>query len=158
MKKLLNVLTVLSIFSLIVFMSCNGSDDDDDGPDTLTPEQEQAARLVGAAWTLTPAGASGVTLDGAPAEGWNNFTLTFTGNENGGNFSTTNAVSPLVWPTSGSWQFQNGVTTLLRSDGVPMTVNVTETQLTLSFTIVDEGGGATQGFGGNWSFGLARPQ
>jgi hypothetical protein len=35
-----------------------------------------------------------------------------------------------------------------------MTLNVTETQMTLSFTIVDPGSGKAQGFGGNWTFDL----
>jgi hypothetical protein len=151
MKKFLNTLTILSVLSLVIFISCKG-----DGTDPVpepTAEQIQAEKIVGKTWKATVTGAT-IKLDAQAAAGWENFTLTFTGNETGGNFTTTNAVSPLVWPSQGTWKFQNGVTTLLRSDNVQMTLNVTVTQMTLAFTIVDPGSGKAQGFGGNWTFDL----
>lgn len=151
MKKFLNALTILSVLTLVIFISCNG--DGTEPEPEKSPEQIQAEKIVGKTWTATATGSS-VTLDGQAADGWQNFTITFTGNEAGGNFTTTNAVSPLVWPSQGTWRFQNGVSTLVRSDNVQMTLNVTETQITLSFTIVDPGSGKAQGFGGNWTFNL----
>lgn len=157
MKKFLNLLTAISILSLVVFISCGGDDGDGDGgtDPVLSPEAEQAALLVagGASWTLN-AGSGSVTVDGVNSEDWANFSLTFTGDENGGSFSTSNSASPLVWPASGTWDFNNSTTSILRNDGVVMTINVTETQLTLSFTIEEEGSGRIQGFGGSWVFNL----
>lgn len=150
MKKLLNYLTILSFLSIVVLISCGGGGDDGPTDPVKTPEQLQAEKIVGKTWKATGTNA-GVTLDGVAAPAWAGFTLNFTGNENGGNFTTTNSQSPLVWPATGTWRFQNGVTTVLRSDGVQMTLNVTDTELTLSFTIVDPSG-RVEGVGGAYVF------
>lgn len=158
MKKIFNLMSILLMLSLIVFASCNNDDGPDPDPEPeLTPEQEQAARIVadGATWSLT--GTDPVTVDGTPSADWTNFTIQFSGDENGGNFTTSNSASPVVWPTSGTWAFAAGsVSQLVRNDGVTMTVNVTETEITLSFEVEDPGSGRTLGFGGSWIFRLGR--
>lgn len=154
-------MSILAILTLVAFASCGDDDGDGSDPDpepTLTPEQEQAALLTadGATWSLT-ASADAVTVDGTSSEDWANFTLQFTGDENGGGFTTTNSASPIVWPNSGTWTFANGsITQLNRNDDVVMTVNVTETEATLSFEVEDPGSGRTLGFGGSWIFRLGR--
>ncbi|GEM_PF-789010 len=124
----------------------------------VTPEQEQALLLTaeGATWSLVDA-EDAVTVDGTNSIDWDNFTLQFSGDDNGGAFTTTNSASPIVWPSTGTWAFASGsVTQLQRNDGVAMTVNVTETNLTLSFEVEDPGSGRANGFGGNWIFKLGR--
>ncbi|MEQ9302144.1 MAG: hypothetical protein RIF33_26425 [Cyclobacteriaceae bacterium] len=159
MKKIFNLMSIMAVLSLMVFASCSSDDGGDPDPDPgteLTPAQEQAAKLVadGATWTLT--GADPVTVDGSiPDPEWTNFTLVFSGDENGGGFTTSNSASPIVWPSSGTWAFVDGsITQLVRNDGVTMTVNVTDTDITLSFEVEDPGSGRTLGFGGSWIFKL----
>lgn len=157
MKKIFNLMSILLMLSLIVFAGCSGSDDGGsvEPPVELTPAQQQAALLVadGATWTL--AATDPVTVDGTPTTDWANFTLQFAGDENGGGFTTSNSAAPVVWPSSGTWAFGTGsVSQIVRNDGITMTVNVTETDLTLSFEVEDPGSGRTMGFGGSYIFKL----
>lgn len=154
-------MSAMAMLLLVVFASCSsdgGTGVEPPEPTPLTPAQEQAALLTadGASWSLV-AGADAVTVDGTASADWANFTLQFTGDENGGGFTTTNSASPIVWPNSGTWTFADGgVTQINRNDGVVMTVNVTETEATLSFEVEDPGSGRTLGFGGSWIFRLGR--
>ena len=67
--------------------------------------------------------------------------------KNGGNYSTTNSASVDVWPSSGTWTFQNGdKNKLLRSDNVVLSISLTSTTLRTSFTV---SGGLKEG---NWVF------
>lgn len=149
-------MSILLMLSLIAFTSCNndGAGNPDPEP-TLTPAQEQAAKIVagGATWSL--AATDPVTVDGTVSTDWTNFTLQFGGDENGGTFTTSNSASSIVWPTTGTWTFADGsVTQLNRNDGVTMTVNVTDTEMTLSFEVEDPGSGRTLGIAGTYIFKL----
>ena len=75
-------------------------------------------------------------------------TLTISGGSaSGGNYSTTNSESDEIWPSSGTWTFQNGdKNKILRSDGVSMNISLTEYNLLTSF---NTSGGIKDG---NWSF------
>ena len=81
-------------------------------------------------------------------------TLSFSGGtKSGGNYSTSHnePSGTEVWPTSGSWTFQNGdKNKLLRSDGVSVSISVTETTLRTSFTV---SGGVKDG---NWVFDFVK--
>jgi len=143
MKHLKDLLAALAFFSCIIFVSCGG---DDGGSKDLDPAVEQANKLIGD-WALTAA-----TLDGTAADGWDGFTLTFSGDETGGNYSASGAASEEVWPSSGTWEFDgDDIGTVLRSDGVEMDVQVSET-LTLSFTIASGSGARASGIDGDWTF------
>ena len=79
-------------------------------------------------------------------------TLTVSGGSaSGGNYSTLNSDSDEIWASSGSWTFQNGdKNKILRSDGVSVSISVTETTLRTSFTTT---GGIKDG---NWVFDFVK--
>lgn len=156
MKKLSNLLAALVFGSLVIFMSCGG------GGDTPAPTaaELQAALLTGGTWS---AATTDVTYDGGPSDAdWTGFTLTLTGDAaNGGTYSTgstTPAEFEDVWPASGGWSFANDAgTSILRTGGnagdVTMTVSaITETSLTLTFTVADPSARVSGIYDEPWSF------
>jgi hypothetical protein len=148
MKHLKHITAALVFVSLIVFTSCGGSK----GGDESNPAKDQAEKIV-AEWTLAPNGAK---LESQTEDGWTGFTLTYTGDENGGNFTTTNSASVDVWPASGSWTFDaNDIGTILRNDGVDIDISaVTASSLTLAFTINTSARGSS--VDGNWTFSFTK--
>ena len=148
MKHLKHLLAALVFVSLIVFTSCGGGKGGDGNPN---PAADQAEKLV-ATWTLA---ANGAKLESQAVDGWTGFTLTFTGDEDGGNYSTTNVAlnSEAVWPASGTWSFDgDDIGRILReNDGVSINISsVTATTLTLAFNINTAVRGSS--VDGNWTF------
>jgi hypothetical protein len=91
MEKFLKFLTFSLFAALIVFASCGGDDDDDndDGPGT-DPAAEIAAQLSGETWTIDgTTGSPNPSLESVQAEGWEGFQITFTGDANGGSYTTS---------------------------------------------------------------------
>ena len=157
MKRLSNLFAALVFASLVVFMSCGGGDD----PPAPTVEELAAEDLLGKTWSVN---ASSITYDGNVPDGnWNDFNLTFTGSATGGSYTATGVPSDdgfqNVWPSSGSWTFiSNGtsVTGISRSDGIEMTGTISESALTLTFTVPDPSTGRTAGlYDAPWSFSFA---
>lgn len=156
---------ILSLLILLVistfYMSCKK---DDDGKET--EEKKQLDKLKGV-WTLQTA-----TSDGGDRNG--DFTdtngalikLTLDGNyAEGGvyNYSITGTrPDPSPWPASGTWKFGDTKSTeLIRDPGgvneLPMTYQVTDTNLIISFTVPDgsegwPGSGRIESVTGNWTF------
>ena len=154
MNKFLNLFTAILFISTAILISCGGSD-------PVTPvvdPQDTQGELLAAGTTS----ASTVNVDNIPAsgiaEGWENFTLSFTYNsaDKGGTFSTTNSQSDLVWASSGTWKFKGTGSSIIErtSNGATteMDLNVSASDLTLSFNVVDNGRILT--FGGDWVFGM----
>lgn len=146
MKHLKHLLAALVFVSLIVFTSCGGGK----GKKDPNPAADQAEKLV-ATWTLA---ANGAKLESQTVDGWTGFTLSFTGDEDGGSYTTTNVAtdSEAVWPSSGTWEFDgDDIGTILRSDGVDINISsVTATTLTLAFNINTAARGSS--VDGNWTF------
>lgn len=148
MKHLKHLLAALVFVSLIVFTSCGGGKGGDD-PD---PATQQAEKLV-ASWTLVPNKAKFGT---EVRDTWNGFTLSITGDKDGGNFTTTNvpadpADNAVVWPSSGSWEFDpDNVGIVVRDNDVEMNVTVTSTSLILGFNISTSARGSS--VNGDWTF------
>lgn len=160
MKYLKNVFTLMLVASLVIFMNCG----------TVEPKPDPigkvvAEKLAQGAWGTT---VGGVTLDNTPREEWDNFSVTFTTNDDytGGNYSTsgvpTEDGASRVWGAGGTWAFEdnNGIpnlTKIIRDDNVELSVNVDVNDtgdagsLTLSFPIPEEGA-RVAGFDGNWVF------
>ena len=128
---------VFFTFSLSALMLMSCGDDDDaaavtDDPVEQTEEEKQLESLSASAWTM-----SSVTLDGADVDA--NFlglVLTIKADKT---YSTNGSYDP-VWPSSGTFTFGSDINTLTRDDGVSMTITVSETSLTITFTYADSGG------------------
>ncbi|MDA0197091.1 MAG: hypothetical protein O2887_19115 [Bacteroidetes bacterium] len=149
MEKLFKLFTLSLFAALLIFVGCGGGDDDDDTTPE-TPEEISAGKLV-APWTAL----SSVKLDGVDIAGWENFSITITGNADGGAYSTTGAADASVWPSSGNWTFvpdSNGLK-VSRSDGIEISITTSATTLSLTFDIVE---GRTQGITGTWVFVISR--
>ena len=146
MKKLRYLFILL--FSLTI-ISCG---DDTDGGDDVTPVDplDTQGNLLNGTWKVKDA--NSVTKDGTIVDVFTSMTLTVSGGSaSGGNYSTLNSDSDEIWPSSGSWTFQNSdKNKILRSDGVSVSISVTETALRTSFTTT---GGIKDG---NWVFDFVK--
>ena len=145
MKQLRSILILL--FSIVI-ISCS-DDDDGGGPAPVDPLDTQG-NLLNGSWKVKDA--NSVTKDGAIVDVFTNMTLTVSGgSKSGGNYSTSNSDSDEIWPNSGTWEFQSGdKNKLLRSDGVVVSISLTETTLRTSF---QTSGGLKDG---NWVFDFVK--
>ena len=134
---------LILLFSIII-ISCS-DDDDGGGPAPVDPLDTQG-NLLNGSWKVKDA--NSVTKDGSIVDVFTNMTLTVSGgSKSGGNYSTSNSDSDEIWPNSGTWEFQSGdKNKLLRSDGVVVSISLTETTLRTSF---QTSGGLKDG---NWVF------
>mgnify|MGYP003957206999 CR=1 FL=1 len=127
---------IFFIFSIAAMTLISCGDDDDgsvaDDPAEQTEEEKQLESLSASAWTM-----SSITLDGADAtSNFDGLVLTIKSDKT---YSTNGSYDP-VWPSSGSFTFGSDINTLTRDDGVSMTISVSETSLTVTFTYADSGG------------------
>ncbi|MEM0942110.1 MAG: hypothetical protein AAGI25_20315 [Bacteroidota bacterium] len=140
MKRLSAVLT---FFSLIVFTSCRN---DDDGPG-LTDAQQAAVDLAANTWIINNSN-NNVRFNNEISDfNWDGFTLNFTvtadGATNGSYTTNVQNVTPTdpdgndatdVWAqTEGTWSVSSR--TALTKDGTAAAMVLTDTQLTLTFTV-----------------------
>lgn len=154
MKLLSNLLAALVFCSLIIFVNCGGGDDGGDTGPSETTAQIVAGQLVVTNWASQTA-----SYEGSDSEGdWSGFSLDFSGDENGGTYNVSGVPTGYerVWDATGggnrSWEFTDeSASQVLRGDGVTMDVTVTDTSLTLSFSVPEEGN-RTSGIVGSWTF------
>jgi len=143
MKNYLNYITAGLFLGLTVFASCGGGDD----PDPVDPLIEVAENLTGTLdefVVVKPANAT--ALD------WANLSLTITGNEDGGSYTTTGSADPTVWPASGTWEFNNTAgTEIRRNDDVVIDISINTTTLVMDFSI-DQPAARAGVVEGNWKF------
>ena len=136
------------LFSLTI-ISCG---EDTDGGDDVTPVDplDTQGNLLNGTWKVKDA--NSVTKDGTIVDVFTSMTLTVSGGSaSGGNYSTLNSDSDEIWPSSGTWTFQNGdKNKILRSDGVSMSISLTEYNLLTSFNTT---GGIKDG---NWVFDFVK--
>jgi hypothetical protein len=119
-------------------------------PVTKTDEEIQIEKLTGT-WVLDPGVTNPVTVDNNnPPQDWTGFTLTL-GNKTYQANSSASLGDVLVWPTSGSWAFGTSVSTLVRDDGIDISVSVTDTSLQMQFNY-SASGGRLNGIEGFWKF------
>ena len=126
---------IFFIFSIAAMTLISCGDDDDsvaDDPTEQTEEEKQLESLSASVWTM-----SSITLDGADVTtNFSGLVLTINSDKT---YSTNGSYDP-VWPSSGSFTFGSDINTLTRDDGVSMTISVSETSLTITFTYADSGG------------------
>lgn len=163
MNKLSYLFTATTIFALAIFISCGPKDEGDDTPSTPSELEKQAELLVNGGAARE---ASSVKQGSVIADEWSGFTLTLTGDENGGSYQTSGRPDAAdvpnvdaVWKSSGSWAFADSSTpgekdpSKIVVDGKTMDVAVSASKLTLTFEIQDtEAGGRTKGVTGLWVF------
>ena len=130
-------------FTILVFivsflLSCKSIDPDSQIIDPL----ELQAGLLDGTWKLKDL--SSAVKDGNIEESFLGLELVIYGSTKiGGNFSTVNSSDENVWPQKGNWTFYNeDPNKILRDDGVLITVLVSDTILTSSFTVI---GGLKEG-------------
>ncbi|OEK01894.1 hypothetical protein BFP97_10365 [Roseivirga sp. 4D4] len=97
-KNYLLSLLVLISFSVI---SCGGGGGDGDDTPTLTPGEQRLVDLAGSSGTTWVA--TSITFDGAPATGFDNFSLTLRGTATSKTYTSIDG-DPL-FGASGTWDF-----------------------------------------------------
>ncbi len=164
MKRTSKFLPFLVLLTATVLCACKG----DDG-ESKTVEQQQLEKLVGG-WTLeSAADESADRTNDFGSIGTDRLALQVSGNYTGEgktyNYSLTGLrPSPSPWPESGTWKFgTNKNTEIIRDPGTPseiaMSYTVTESKLTLTFTVPDGGGwegGRVKNVIGDWTFVFTR--
>jgi hypothetical protein len=119
----------------------------DDGPGK-TDEEKQLEALA-KVWTISSA-----TVDGSDVS--SNFTgLTVTFTEEG-DYSTNGSYGP-VWPSSGTFELGTDLNTVVRDDGVTLTIALDNISLTASFNYNTLPGGRTSGILGDYVFQFTTP-
>lgn len=149
MKKTYNLIVLVFISGFILFSGCKKNDDDPGIP----PEQVQTELLTG---TWVP---GTVTFDGAPAPGFQNFSITF----NGGNTYTAQNGYP-VFKNSGAWAFkQDGGTVNIQTivlDNNPALelriTTLTATNFNSNITLSGSANARTMGLDGTYTFNLVK--
>lgn len=149
MKKTYNLFVLVFISGLILFSGCKKNDDDPG----LTPEQEQTEKLT---QTWVP---GTVTFDGAPAPGFQDFSITF----NSGNTYTAANGYP-VFKNTGSWTFkqENGnvnINTIVLDNNPALELRITsltETAFNSNITLSGSANARTAGLDGTYTFNLVR--
>ena len=125
---ILNKYTLL-FYVLFIFSSC---DENDLGTNIGTEDPlETRANILNGTWDLEPLSdklsiknVTPVTMDGKEVQVFNDMTLTISeGSVDGGIYSTLNTYDDKVWPSSGSWTFQNkDKNKILRSDDISISI------------------------------------
>ncbi len=160
MKKLSNLLAALVFVSLVIFISCNSSGGDDDPVDPLQTQLD----LISGTWTTST---NEVLRGGTPPDDsdWGSFTLTISNGNitTGGDYSTTNVPAGFedVWPSQGSWTWQNTQGTIItrgasgNAQAVNLTVVAGTNTLQISFNNTGLVG-RTSGIEGAWTFNMTK--
>lgn len=134
MKQLRKFVFFTFSIAAMLLISCGGDDDTSVAADPVeqTEEEKQLELLSASVWKM-----SSITLDGADAtSNFSGLELTIKSDKT---YSTNGSYDP-VWPSSGTFSFGSDINTLTRDDGVSMTISVSETSLSISFTYADSGG------------------
>ena len=134
MKQLRKFVFFTFSIAAMCLISCGGDDDTSVATDPVaqTEEEKQLELLSASVWKM-----SSITLDGADAtSNFSGLELTIKSDKT---YSTNGSYDP-VWPSSGTFSFGSDINTLTRDDGVSMTISVSETSLSISFTYADSGG------------------
>jgi hypothetical protein len=138
----------ISLIALILFVGALTYSCKEKPPPPKSEEEQQIEKL---AKTWVPkSGANAITVGGTDvSQNWSGFVLTL-GDKT---YQSTGADSPQVWPASGTWAFGSDVNTLVRDDGIEMSITVNESSLRLQFDYTVTGG-RLSGIEGQWVFDM----
>ncbi len=159
MLKLKTTLYTILLVVLVASVSACGSDGGDDGP-SLSPEEQRLLDLAGSSGTTwTP---TSITFEGAPANGFDNFSLTLRGTDPAATLNYTSVDGDPIFQASGTWVL-TGLNTI-EIDGnstnvfniTSLNTSVTPATLTLQVNYTSGGGVAAgvAGTDGNYIFNL----
>ena len=157
MNKIKNLLLVCLTMVLMLSLACGDDDGGGDDPQ-LTPEEQRLLDLGGSSgitWVATS-----ITQDGAPAAGFDNFTLTVRGTETSKTYNSTDG-DPLL-NASGTWDFNGTNINQIIFDGDSDNVyslsgiNFTTAPATFTMTVnyTNPGGGTRAGGNGTYVFNM----
>lgn len=155
MNRIKNLSICLLFIAFATLTACGGGDGDGDDTPDLTAEEQRLVDLAGTTGVTWEA--TSITFDGAPADGFDNFSITFRGNAISKTYTTVSG-SP-VFGASGTWDFNDGNLNQLIFDGNDNNIytlsglnTVAKTvTLTVNFT---SNGGAAFGTDGLYVFNL----
>lgn len=159
MLRIKHLSFILIAFFTLTLSSCGGGGGGDDTP-ALTAEEQRLLDLVGT--TGVTYKASSITFKGAPATGFDDFTLTLRGTASSKTYSTTDG-DP-VFKATGSWAFNGTNINQILIDGnssntfVVSAFNASAGTFTLTVDFVASGGVAagTNGTNGIYIFNLVK--
>ena len=126
----MNINKYILLFNFLFLISSCYENDFGTNIGTEDPLESQANILNGT-WDLEPISdkpsikdITPVTKDGKEVQIFNNMTLTISeGSVDGGIYSTLNTHDDKVWPSSGTWTFQNNdKNNILRSDDISISI------------------------------------
>lgn len=148
MKK---IQLIIFIGLALNFMHCGGSEDDPDLDPQIDPKQEVIDGLS-KTWQMKK-----VVFDGTDvSDDWVGFTLRFDKSKNY-TAKELSVESILVWPVSGSYTIPNtnNPKNILRNDGVQIVLsNITQSSVTLRFSISGRSGGKVSSLIGDYTFDM----
>lgn len=157
MIKIKNLFLSLVAISTVLALSCGGGGGGGDDTPTPTPAEQRLIDLGGSSgitWVPTS-----VTQDGAPANGFETFSITIRGTEASKTYSTTD--SETLLSSSGTWDFNGTNLNQLIFDGdsdnvwVISNLNADATPATVTLTVnYTADGGAAAGSSGTYVFNL----
>lgn len=146
-SHLFSLLIVVSLFSI---SACGGGGDDE--PE-LTPEEQRLLELAGSTgtrWTATS-----ITFDGAPANSFDNFSLTLFGTDPTATLTYNSTDGDPLLGSSGTWSFNGSNINQIIVDGNDNNVynisnlNTSTTPSTMTLTVnFTSGGGVANGVSG----------
>lgn len=156
MRKLTSLVAALVFASLFVFTSCGGKEPDNPPgpkPGAVEGPLTKAAKKLVQGWTVNAADVK--YKGGNPEAQWKDFKLTFKGDSTGGTYTTSGIPKGYekVWGGgSGKWNF-DGTSAIVREDKVKVTLSsLTESALSVSFTVPEAPASRTSGISGAWVF------
>ncbi|MCV9385258.1 hypothetical protein [Reichenbachiella ulvae] len=147
MNKYFNISILL--LAILIVSSCSSSDSDG-GSKALVETAAMLTKGEASAASVNVPGGSNVT-------DWTGFKITFTGDENGGTYTTNADTEKLqhgVWNTSGTWEFGDNEGLVLIRDGnvdMPISLEVSESNFSLVFEMASPLA-RTNVVGGEWAF------
>ena len=143
MKLSKHITLLLSSFMLISLLTQSGCKKDEPTPQDIIKQN-----LVGSLWRI-----KSVTVDGVDQTSmYSGMTIQFTATT----YSTTQG--RVIWPASGSWRFVSTDGSLVRDDGLELTIAVTNTTLDIDlfWPERDIGGGRSNALSGNHTFSFTK--
>ena len=163
MNYFLRILTSISIFALIIFISCKK---DDDTPPPVPSAGETASAQLSGTWEIESVDFGGETRTATWGDA---FTITFSSAAEGsnaiwgGNYATGDIGDDelvddngrKVWPASGTWEYASAelVNSFTRSDGVTVTISsISDSALTLTLVLTESSGRSVDIYDEQWTF------